>query len=162
MLAIRMRRLGAKKRPFFRVVVIDSHAARDGRALEVLGHYNPTTVPETFQLNHQRLDHWLTRGAQPSSTVRTLLTRHPEGEAAVEVTPVTSPASAIPVAAAVPAAQPPAAEVPAPPVEVEAAPAVTETAETTETAEAETEKTTETAESAETTDETPSGETKES
>ena len=77
MLAIRMRRLGAKKRPFFRVVVIDSHAAREGRALEVLGHYNPTTVPETFQMDHQRLEHWLTRGAQPSDTLRTLLTRHP-------------------------------------------------------------------------------------
>ena len=51
MLTIRMRRQGAKKRPFFRIVVIDSHAARDGRALEVLGHYNPTTEPETFKLD---------------------------------------------------------------------------------------------------------------
>ena len=99
MLAIRMRRLGAKKRPFFRVVVIDSHAARDGRALEVLGHYNPTTVPETFQLNHQRLEHWLTRGAQPSDTLRTLLTRHPAGEAADEATATTS-ATPVPVSAA--------------------------------------------------------------
>jgi small subunit ribosomal protein S16 len=99
MLAIRMRRLGAKKRPFFRVVVIDSHAARDGRALEVLGHYNPTTVPETFQLNHQRLEHWLTRGAQPSDTLRTLLTRHPAGEAADEAT-VTTSATPVPVSAA--------------------------------------------------------------
>ena len=86
MLAIRMRRLGAKKRPFFRVVVIDSHAARDGRALEVLGHYNPTTVPETFLMNHQRLEHWMTRGAQPSDTLRTLLIRHPAGEASAEAT----------------------------------------------------------------------------
>ena len=100
MLAIRMRRLGAKKRPFFRVVVIDSHAAREGRALEVLGHYNPTTVPETFQMNHQRLDHWLTRGAQPSDTLRTLLIRHPVGEAAADVTPATpqAPAPVTPVA----------------------------------------------------------------
>ena len=75
MLAIRMRRLGAKKRPFFRIVVIDSHAARDGRALEVLGYYNPTTEPEIFELNRERLDYWTTRGAQPSSTVRTLLKR---------------------------------------------------------------------------------------
>lgn len=90
MLAIRMRRLGAKKRPFFRVVVIDSHAARDGRALEVLGHYNPTTVPETFLMNHQRLEHWMTRGAQPSDTLRTLLIRHPPGEASAEVIAATS------------------------------------------------------------------------
>jgi small subunit ribosomal protein S16 len=91
MLAIRMRRLGAKKRPFFRVVVIDSHAAREGRALEVLGHYNPTTVPETFQMDHQRLEHWLTCGAQPSDTLRTLLTRHPAGEAAEEAASATPP-----------------------------------------------------------------------
>ena len=79
MLAIRMRRLGAKKRPFFRIVVIDSHAARDGRALEVLGHYNPTTEPEIFELDRHRLDYWTTRGAQPSSTVRTLLKRQTVG-----------------------------------------------------------------------------------
>ena len=79
MLAIRMRRLGAKKRPFYRIVVIDSHAARDGRALEVLGHYNPTTEPGTFKLDRQRLDYWTTLGAQPSNTVRTLLKRQTVG-----------------------------------------------------------------------------------
>tara|TARA_B100001123_G_scaffold38637_4_gene39920 strand:+ start:1952 stop:2311 length:360 start_codon:yes stop_codon:yes gene_type:complete len=79
MLAIRMRRLGAKKRPFFRIVVIDSHAARDGRALEVIGHYNPTTEPESFDLDRERLNYWTTRGAQPSSTVRTLLKRQMAG-----------------------------------------------------------------------------------
>jgi len=79
MLAIRMRRLGAKKRPFFRIVVIDSHAARDGRALEVIGHYNPTTEPESFDLNRERLNYWTTRGAQPSDTVRTLLKRQMAG-----------------------------------------------------------------------------------
>jgi len=81
MLAIRMRRLGAKKRPFFRIVVIDSHAARDGRALEVLGHYNPATEPETFKVDRQRLDYWTTRGAQPSNTLRTLLKRQIVGAA---------------------------------------------------------------------------------
>ena len=101
MLAIRMRRLGAKKRPFFRVVVIDSHAARDGRALEVLGHYNPTTVPETFLMNHQRLEHWMTRGAQPSDTLRTLLIRHPAGEATAEATPAPAPQAAAPSGPAV-------------------------------------------------------------
>ena len=77
MLAIRMRRLGAKKRPFFRVVVVDSHTARDGRSIEVLGHYNPTSQPEAFKVNRERLDHWVARGAQPTDTVRTLLGRHP-------------------------------------------------------------------------------------
>ena len=77
MLMIRLRRHGAKKRPFFRVVVIDSHAARDGRFVEILGHYNPTADPETLELNRDRLTHWMDRGAQPSDTVRTLLARHP-------------------------------------------------------------------------------------
>lgn len=77
MLAIRMRRLGAKKRPFFRVVVTDSHTARDGRSIEVLGHYSPTSQPELFDIKRDRLEHWLARGARPSDTVRTLLDRHP-------------------------------------------------------------------------------------
>jgi small subunit ribosomal protein S16 len=78
MLTIRMRRVGAKKKPYFRVVVTDSRSARDGRALEVLGHYNPTAQPETLVLDRSRLQHWLERGAQPSDTVRTLLSRQPE------------------------------------------------------------------------------------
>ena len=77
MLAIRLRRLGSKKRPFFRVVVIDSHAPRHGRFVEVLGHYNPTSQPETLELKRERLAHWLSRGAQLSDTVRTLLRRNP-------------------------------------------------------------------------------------
>lgn len=118
MLAIRMRRLGAKKRPFFRVVVIDSHAARDGRALEVLGHYNPTSVPETFKVNQERLEHWVSRGAQPSDTLRTLLTRHPEGEALEEATPASAPrTSSAAVAAPRASAAPAVAE--APPVVAE-------------------------------------------
>ena len=88
MLAIRLQRLGAKKRPFFRVVVIDSHASRDGRALEVLGHYNPKTVPEIFEFKRERFEHWLSHGAQLSDTVRTLLKRHPSGETDTEAAPV--------------------------------------------------------------------------
>ena len=89
MLTIRMRRLGAKKRPFFRVVVTEARSARDGRSLEVLGYYDPATQPETLRLNRDRFQHWVTRGAQPSDTVRTLLARHPEGEGAEA--PVTAP-----------------------------------------------------------------------
>jgi small subunit ribosomal protein S16 len=77
MLAIRLRRAGSKKRPFFRVVVTDSQAARDSSFVEVLGHYNPRTQPETLKVNRERLDHWLKAGAQPSDTVRTLVRRLP-------------------------------------------------------------------------------------
>ena len=77
MVVIRLRRAGSKKRPFFRVVVTDSRAARDSSFVEVLGHYNPRTKPETLQLNRERVDHWLKRGAQASDTVRTLIQRNP-------------------------------------------------------------------------------------
>ena len=77
MVTIRMRRHGAKKSPFYRMVVIDSHAARDGRALEVVGHYDPKTQPETLRVDRERIDHWVGRGAQLSDTVRSLLARQP-------------------------------------------------------------------------------------
>jgi small subunit ribosomal protein S16 len=77
MLVIRLRRAGSKKRPFFRVVVTDSRAARDSSFVEVLGHYNARTKPETLQLDRTRLDYWLKLGAQPSDTVRTMLQRNP-------------------------------------------------------------------------------------
>ena len=78
MLVIRLRRTGSKKRPFFRVVVTDARAARDSSFVEVLGHYNPRTNPETLKLNRERLEHWLKAGAVPSDTVRTLVDRMPE------------------------------------------------------------------------------------
>ena len=71
MLAIRLRRTGSKKRPFFRVVVTDSRAARDSSFVEVLGFYNPRTKPETLELKRDRLEHWVKAGAVPSDTVRT-------------------------------------------------------------------------------------------
>lgn len=81
MLAIRLRRTGSKKRPFFRVVVTDSRAARDSSFVEVLGHYNPRTKPETLDIKRDRLEHWLTQGAVPSDTVRTLVARMPPAAA---------------------------------------------------------------------------------
>jgi small subunit ribosomal protein S16 len=84
MLAIRLRRTGSKKRPFFRVVVTDSRAARDSSFVEVLGHYNPRTNPESLDLNRERLDHWIKSGAVPSDTVRTLVARMPATPAAAE------------------------------------------------------------------------------
>jgi small subunit ribosomal protein S16 len=77
MVVIRLRRAGSKKRPFFRVVVTDSRAARDSSFVEVLGHYNPRTTPETLKLDRERVEFWVKRGAQASDTVRTLLGRNP-------------------------------------------------------------------------------------
>jgi len=77
MLAIRLRRAGSKNRPFFRVVVTERARARDGRFVEVLGHYNPRTKPEKLEVDKERLAHWLKVGAQPSDTVRTLIDRMP-------------------------------------------------------------------------------------
>jgi small subunit ribosomal protein S16 len=84
MLVIRMRRAGSKNRPFFRVVVTESQSAREGRFVEVLGHYNPRTKPETIQVDRERLAHWLKAGAQPSDTVRTLIDRMPLAAPAAE------------------------------------------------------------------------------
>ena len=75
MLVIRLRRAGSKNRPFFRVVVTEARSARDGRFVEVLGHYNPRTKPERLEVNRERLEHWMKAGAQPSDTVRTLVDR---------------------------------------------------------------------------------------
>jgi small subunit ribosomal protein S16 len=72
-----MRRAGSKNRPFYRIVVTESRSARDGRFVEVLGHYNPRTQPETLEIDRARLDHWLNAGAQPSDSVRTLVARMP-------------------------------------------------------------------------------------
>lgn len=77
MLVIRLRRIGSKKRPYFRVVVTESSRARDGRAVEAIGHYDPRTRPETLQLNRERLAYWLKAGARASDTIRTLIARHP-------------------------------------------------------------------------------------
>jgi small subunit ribosomal protein S16 len=77
MLVIRMRRAGSKGRPFFRIVVTESAAAREGRFVEVVGHYNPRTTPETVDINRERIAHWIGAGARPSDTVRTLIDRMP-------------------------------------------------------------------------------------
>ena len=76
MVVIRLRRAGSKKRPFFRVVVTDARAARDSSFVEILGHYNPRTKPALVDVNQERVDFWLKKGAQPSDTVRTLIARH--------------------------------------------------------------------------------------
>jgi small subunit ribosomal protein S16 len=77
MLMIRMARFGAKKKPFYRIVVIEKERARDGRNLEVLGHYNPLTTPAQVVLKHDRLEHWTKAGAQMSETVQRLVKANP-------------------------------------------------------------------------------------
>ena len=73
MLMIRLARFGAKKKPSYRVVVIEKERARNGRAVEVLGYYNPISKPATVKIDQTRVDHWLKAGAQPSHTVSRLL-----------------------------------------------------------------------------------------
>jgi len=73
--SIRLRKHGHKKQPFYRIVVTDSRKPRDGRFIEIIGHYNPLTEPEQVDVNQERLTKWLGNGAQPSSTVKNLLKR---------------------------------------------------------------------------------------
>jgi len=79
MLMIRLARFGAKKKPFYRVVVIEKERARNGRNLEVLGHYNPVASPAQVLLKHDRLQYWTKNGAQMSDTVKRLVKAHPAG-----------------------------------------------------------------------------------
>jgi small subunit ribosomal protein S16 len=69
MVRLRLRRIGAKKQPSYRVVAADKESPRDGRFLEALGHYNPRTEPATITLKEDRIFHWLSVGAQPSEAV---------------------------------------------------------------------------------------------
>ena len=78
MLRIRLARTGAKKQPSYRIVVIERERARDGRFIEILGHYNPRRHPPELVLKHDRADYWLRRGAQPSETVRSFLKKKAE------------------------------------------------------------------------------------
>ena len=75
MLSIRLTRTGAKKKPHYRVVVIEKERARDGRFLEILGHYNPTVDPIDVKLDQERVQYWIGKGAQPSHTVSRLIAR---------------------------------------------------------------------------------------
>lgn len=73
MLMIRLARFGAKKKPTYRVVVIEKERARDSRAVEVVGHYDPRSNPAKIVLNRERIDYWLKHGAQTSETVARLM-----------------------------------------------------------------------------------------
>lgn len=75
MVKIRLRRVGAKNRPSYRLVAADSRAPRDGAFLEILGHYNPLTDPETVVIDEEKVLEWLRQGAQPTATAARLLTK---------------------------------------------------------------------------------------
>jgi small subunit ribosomal protein S16 len=81
---IRMARFGARKQPYYRVVVIDKERARNGRSVEVVGTYNPRTSPASFEVKRDRIEYWRSKGAQLSPTLTRLL----------EKVPATSPAAA--------------------------------------------------------------------
>jgi len=75
LLRIRLTRMGAKKKPFYRVVVTERRQARDGRFVEIVGHYNPGTNPPVVEMNLERVRYWMAKGAQPSETVSSLVKR---------------------------------------------------------------------------------------
>ena len=75
MVKIRLRRMGSKKKPSYRLVVADSRAARDGAFISTIGHYNPLTDPETVVIDEEKALHWLSQGAQPTATATRLLTK---------------------------------------------------------------------------------------
>ena len=76
MLAIRLRRAGSAKKPFFRVVVTEARSARESSFVENVGTYNPRSKPADVQINKERVQHWLGKGARPSDSVRTLLSKY--------------------------------------------------------------------------------------
>jgi small subunit ribosomal protein S16 len=128
---IRLKRMGAKKRPFYRIVVADARSPRDGRFIELVGHYDPLKDPSVVKFDEERIRHWMGTGAKPSDAVRELLER--EGLLPATPHPVRTkkaPAEAVAAAAAAPTAAPaaevapeseaPAAESEAPAVEAEA------------------------------------------
>jgi small subunit ribosomal protein S16 len=75
MVKLRIQRLGSKKRPFYRIVAADSRSPRDGRFLEIVGTYNPVTQPAEVKINEQLALKWLSDGAQPTDTVRSLFSQ---------------------------------------------------------------------------------------
>lgn len=144
---IRLTRVGATKRPSYRVVAIDSRRPRDGRALEILGFYDPLTEPATVNLDADRLKAWISKGASPSETVVKLMRQAGIGGTPAVAAPAAAPkkrAAAGATAKAKPKAKPkkadaeetaPAAEAPADETVDTAAPETPEGPETAETAE---------------------------
>jgi len=81
LLSIRLTRMGAKKKPFYRIIVTEKRSKRDGRFVEILGQYDPNREPLYVHLNRERVKYWIERGAQPTETVRSLIKRSAADEA---------------------------------------------------------------------------------
>lgn len=100
--SIRLRREGARNRPYYKVVVADSRSPRDGKFIEIIGTYDPKKPEHNSTLKLDRIDHWISQGAQPSDTVRSLIKKNKKQSesAAPEDAPSATTESAAPVAAA--------------------------------------------------------------
>ena len=100
--SIRLRREGAKNRPYYKVVVADSRSPRDGKFIEIIGTYDPKKPDHNSTLKLDRIDHWISQGAQPSDTVRSLIKKNKKQSAgaAPEEAPSAAPESAAPATAA--------------------------------------------------------------
>jgi small subunit ribosomal protein S16 len=107
---VRLTRVGSKKNPIWRVVVSDQRSPRDGRFIETIGHYNPQTDPSTIVIDTERFQHWVSRGAQPTNTVKQLVKAHAKGVAGGTSTGSAGISQGGAVAVAEPAAEPEAAE----------------------------------------------------
>jgi small subunit ribosomal protein S16 len=114
--SIRLRREGARNRPYYKVVVADSRSPRDGKFIEIIGTYDPKKPDHNSTLKLDRIDHWISKGAQPSDTVRSLIKKNKKQTTAV-------PAEAAPAESPAEEASAPVAEAPAAPVAEESAPA---------------------------------------
>ena len=112
MIKLRLRRMGAKKRPSYRIVAADSRSPRDGRFIESFGYYDPITEPATVRVDEERARHWLSVGAQPTETVRDIFRR----AGLLGEQPAADGAAAAPTTSVAPAAVP----APAPTADVDA------------------------------------------
>jgi small subunit ribosomal protein S16 len=122
--SIRLRREGALNRPYYKVVVADSRSPREGKFIEIIGTYDPKKPGQNSTLKLDRIEHWIARGAQPSDTVRRLIkkNKNPEAAAKKDAAAAAKKAAAAPKPAPAPVATEPVAESPTP------APAVPEQA----------------------------------
>jgi small subunit ribosomal protein S16 len=125
--SIRLRREGAKNRPYYKVVVADSRSPREGKFIEIIGTYDPKKADHNSTLKLDRAEYWIARGAQPSDTVRSLIKKNKNPEAAAEkaAKAAAKKAASVPKAAPAPVATEPAAAPPPVAAEPAAAPAPT-------------------------------------
>lgn len=119
---VRLTRVGSKKNPIWRVVVADGRSPRDGRSIETIGHYNPQTQPSRIEIDRERLQHWLDRGAQPSNTVKKLMRAENTGHE-MPAREIPAPVATPPKPKAEPVAEVAPAEAEAPEAEAAEAPA---------------------------------------